>query len=103
MFVQGIGDVVVQLQRAVHPGGRESVRVGDALGRLVPGRFCVQTEQKFLRAACVRQPLVSGGRRAQFQPLAATQGLRHLADRPSDHLSRRIHVLRFWTPRDTVN
>jgi hypothetical protein len=99
---QGVGDAVVHVQSGVDPGGGELIRVGFARWELEPGRHHVPLEQEFGDAASVRQPLVPGGRRRQFQPPAAAQGLPQVAACSNPGLSHRLRVLRLRTIGNSV-
>jgi hypothetical protein len=99
---QGVGDAVVHVQFGFHSGGGEFICVGFARRELESRRHHVPPEQEFGDAAGVRQPLVPGGRRRQFQPPATAQGLPQVAARPRPRLSHRLRLLRVRTLRNSV-
>jgi len=90
------------VQSGVHSGGGELIRVGFARWELEPGRHHMPPEQEFGDATSVLQPLVPGGRRRQFQPPAAAQGLPQVAACPNPHLPHHLCVLRLRTIGNSV-
>lgn len=99
---QGVGNSVVHVQSGFHSDGGELICVGFARWELEPRRHHVPPEQEFGDAARVRQPLVPGGRRLQFQPPASTKRLPQVVPRLYPRLSHRLRILRIRTVRNTV-